>query len=201
MGFDLYNLFLKIQKSIGTPTPKVGTHLGVWRFIPSHSPTLPKTWDVTLRLPFWPAHLQAFCFGRKPKVRVATILMSNLIEAMSSYTSIVTTLQSSILNHNPINFWSSFTFSASKQNTFVCPIVNKSRKNTCISPTNNISEAKIPNGHLASSLTTFRFFTFNLWIMHSPWPSTPPTNSPQLRLDKSINPLFKPFASYLLTFF
>jgi hypothetical protein len=39
---------------------------------------------------------------------------------------------------------------------------------------------------LASSLTTFRFFTFNLWIMHS---------------DKSINPLFKPFASYLLTFF
>jgi hypothetical protein len=40
-----------------------------------------------------------------------------------------------------------------------------------------------------------------LWIMHSPSPSTPPTNSPQLRLDKSINPLFKPFASYLLTFF
>jgi hypothetical protein len=29
MGFDPYNYFLNIQKSIGTPTPKVGAHLGV----------------------------------------------------------------------------------------------------------------------------------------------------------------------------
>jgi hypothetical protein len=38
MGFDPCNLFLKIPKSIGTPTPKVGVHLGVWRF---NSHTLP----------------------------------------------------------------------------------------------------------------------------------------------------------------
>jgi len=29
MGFDPCNFFLKIWESIGTPTPKVGTHLGV----------------------------------------------------------------------------------------------------------------------------------------------------------------------------
>jgi len=40
MNFDPFNCFLKIQKSIRTPTPKVGTHLGVCGFIPSHSPTL-----------------------------------------------------------------------------------------------------------------------------------------------------------------
>jgi hypothetical protein len=37
MGFNPCNRFLKIWKSIGTPTPKVGTHLGVWGFVPSHS--------------------------------------------------------------------------------------------------------------------------------------------------------------------
>jgi len=57
MGFDLYNRFLKLQESIWTPIPKVGAHLGVWRFIPSQSPTLLGTWDVTLRLPSWLAHL------------------------------------------------------------------------------------------------------------------------------------------------
>jgi hypothetical protein len=45
MGFDPYNCSLKIWDSIGTPTPKVGVHLGVWRFIPSHSPTLPHSWE------------------------------------------------------------------------------------------------------------------------------------------------------------
>jgi hypothetical protein len=30
MGFDPCNRFVKIQESIGTPTPKVGAHLGVW---------------------------------------------------------------------------------------------------------------------------------------------------------------------------
>jgi len=42
MSFDPYNRFLKIQKSIGTPTPKVGAHLGVCGFIHSHSLTFPK---------------------------------------------------------------------------------------------------------------------------------------------------------------
>jgi hypothetical protein len=35
MSFDPCNRPLKIWKSIGTITPKVGAHLGVWGFIPS----------------------------------------------------------------------------------------------------------------------------------------------------------------------
>jgi hypothetical protein len=37
MHFDPCNCSLKIQESIGTPTPQVGVALGVWRFILSHS--------------------------------------------------------------------------------------------------------------------------------------------------------------------
>jgi hypothetical protein len=40
MGFDPYNRFMKIQKSIQNPIPQVGAHLGVWGFIPSQPPTL-----------------------------------------------------------------------------------------------------------------------------------------------------------------
>jgi len=58
MGFNPYNCSLKIWESIKTPTPKVGVHFGVWGFIPSHSPTLLKTWDVTPKLPSWPTPLQ-----------------------------------------------------------------------------------------------------------------------------------------------
>jgi hypothetical protein len=39
MSFDPYNCSLKIRESIETQTPKVGAHLGVCGFIPSHPPT------------------------------------------------------------------------------------------------------------------------------------------------------------------
>jgi hypothetical protein len=42
MSFDPCNYSLKIQESIGSQTPKVGVHLVVWGFIPSHSPTFPR---------------------------------------------------------------------------------------------------------------------------------------------------------------
>jgi hypothetical protein len=60
MGFDPYNCSLKIWESIGIPTPKVGVQLRVWGFIPSHFPTLLRAWDVTPKLPSWPAPLQTF---------------------------------------------------------------------------------------------------------------------------------------------
>jgi hypothetical protein len=47
MSFDPYDRPLKIRESIGTLTPKMGIHLGVWGFIPSHSPTFSKTINVT----------------------------------------------------------------------------------------------------------------------------------------------------------
>jgi hypothetical protein len=40
LGFDPFNYSLKIWESTGTPTPKVEAPLEVWRFIPSHFPSL-----------------------------------------------------------------------------------------------------------------------------------------------------------------
>ncbi len=56
------------RDSIGTPTPKVGGHLGVWGFIPSHSRTLPGTWDLTPMLPSWLAPLQTFALVTNPRL-------------------------------------------------------------------------------------------------------------------------------------
>jgi len=41
MNFDPCNRLLKFWKSIGTPIPKMGTHLGMCGFIPSHFRTFP----------------------------------------------------------------------------------------------------------------------------------------------------------------
>jgi len=68
MNFDLYNRPLKIWESIGTLTPKLGVHLGVWGFIPSHSLALPKAWNLTPRLHFWPALSQALALVRSPRL-------------------------------------------------------------------------------------------------------------------------------------
>jgi hypothetical protein len=54
MNFYPYNCLLKIQKSIGTPTPKSGSSLGSVGFIPSHSLALPGAWNVTARLTLGP---------------------------------------------------------------------------------------------------------------------------------------------------
>jgi hypothetical protein len=44
MNFDPSNCFLNIQKSFGTSIPKVGAHLGMCGFIPSHSSTFLGVW-------------------------------------------------------------------------------------------------------------------------------------------------------------
>jgi hypothetical protein len=53
-SFDPWSCSLKIQKSIGTPTPKMGVHLGVWRFFPSHSSALSGAWNATPGLSLGP---------------------------------------------------------------------------------------------------------------------------------------------------
>jgi hypothetical protein len=68
MGFGPCNLSLKVWKSTKIPTPKVGALLGVWGFIPSHSPTFSGAWDVTLGLPFWHAPLQALVLVISPRL-------------------------------------------------------------------------------------------------------------------------------------
>ncbi len=68
MGFDPFNYSLKIWKSIRTLIPKVGAHLGMWRLIPSHSPTLPGVWNVTLGLHIWPAPSQPLALVVSPRL-------------------------------------------------------------------------------------------------------------------------------------
>jgi hypothetical protein len=70
MGFDPCNCSLKIWESIMTPTPKMGVHLGVWRFIPSHFLALLIAWIVTPKLPSWPMPLQALALVVSPRLRL-----------------------------------------------------------------------------------------------------------------------------------
>jgi hypothetical protein len=83
MGFDPYNRSLKIQESIETPTPKVGVHLGVWRFI-SH--TLPYFQPPrSMKCDSWASFLaHTFinpCLGNKPKAKVVTLVLANHIHS------------------------------------------------------------------------------------------------------------------------
>jgi hypothetical protein len=68
MGFDPYNCALKIQESIGTPTPNMGVHLRVGGFIPSHSLALPRAYNVPPEVPSWSATLQALTLVTSPKL-------------------------------------------------------------------------------------------------------------------------------------
>jgi hypothetical protein len=71
MSFDPYNYPLKIWESIGTPTPKVGIHLGVWGFIPSHSFAFTGVWKCDSWVHSWPAPLWtvALVVNRKLRLR------------------------------------------------------------------------------------------------------------------------------------
>ncbi len=70
MGFHPCDYSMKIRESIGIPIPKMWAHLGVWRFIPSHIPTFLGTWNVTPRLHFWPALLQALGLVASPRLQL-----------------------------------------------------------------------------------------------------------------------------------
>jgi hypothetical protein len=71
ISFDLSNRFLHIQKSFGTPSPKMGTLVGVW----IHSLTffyIHGSVNVTPRLHFRPSPFHGPCLGRKTKTRIMT---------------------------------------------------------------------------------------------------------------------------------
>jgi hypothetical protein len=68
MGFDPCNRTLKIQESIGTPTPNMGVHLRVWGFIPSHSLALPRACNVPPKVPSWLTTLQALALVASPRL-------------------------------------------------------------------------------------------------------------------------------------
>jgi hypothetical protein len=75
MGFDPCNRSLKIWESIGTPTPKMGFHLGVWRFnsliLPYFQPSGSMKCDSQASL--LACVFASPCLGHEPKARVVTI--------------------------------------------------------------------------------------------------------------------------------
>jgi hypothetical protein len=73
MNFDPCNCPLKIQESIKTPIPKVGTHLGM----EVHSFTLsyiPRNMKCDSRASLLAHTFASFCLGCKAKAKVATSL-------------------------------------------------------------------------------------------------------------------------------
>jgi hypothetical protein len=76
LKFDPCNCFLKIQDSIGTPTPKVEAPLEVWGFILSHFPTLPGPCGVTPGLPSWHVTLQALALVTSPRLGLRQVTTS-----------------------------------------------------------------------------------------------------------------------------
>jgi hypothetical protein len=68
LRFDPSNRSLKFWGSTGTPSPKAGVALGVWRFTPSHFPTLLGVPDVTPGLPFGPHPCNPFALVASPKL-------------------------------------------------------------------------------------------------------------------------------------
>jgi hypothetical protein len=74
MGLDPYNCVVKIRESIGTLTPNMGVHLGVWSFIPSHS-LHSREHVMWLRVFLLACNLATPCLGHKRKAKVVTILV------------------------------------------------------------------------------------------------------------------------------
>jgi hypothetical protein len=85
MGFDPCNFALKIWKSIWSPTPNMGVHLGVWVFILSPSLAFPGTQDVTLGLLSWPATLQALALVASPRLRLRHLELQHALLPLKCY--------------------------------------------------------------------------------------------------------------------
>ncbi len=77
MNFYPCNCPLKIWESIGTPTLKMGVHLRVWGFIPSHFPTLLRAWNVIPRLHTWLAPLLALALVASPRLGLWHVINPN----------------------------------------------------------------------------------------------------------------------------
>jgi len=68
LSFDPWNCSLKFRESKGTPSPKVGVGLGVWRFTPSYSLTLsyiPRSMWCDSRASSWPTPLRLLCLDSR----------------------------------------------------------------------------------------------------------------------------------------
>ncbi len=85
MNFDPWNCSLKIRESIKILIPKVGAHLGVCGFIPSHYLTLPKAWNVTPELHSQLVPLQSLAMVANPKLRSWHCHLSLLVQNLPCF--------------------------------------------------------------------------------------------------------------------
>ncbi len=81
MGFDPCNCFLKIQESTGTPTPKMGVHLGVWVYI--------LTLSHTTKFFSWPALLQTLALVTSPRLGLQQCMGVNNEHVLSNLACII----------------------------------------------------------------------------------------------------------------
>jgi len=91
MNFYPCNCSLKIWEFVETITPKVGAHLEVWKFIPSHSPPLLGAWNVTPRLHCWPAPLQALALVTNPRLGLRHVQKKKIIHNKKIETKVMFT--------------------------------------------------------------------------------------------------------------
>jgi hypothetical protein len=89
--FDPSNRSLKFRESTETPSPKAGVALGVWRFTPSHFPTLPGVPDVTPGLPFGPHPCNPFALVASPKLGLRQLVAVAHVGFVSVDNSLETT--------------------------------------------------------------------------------------------------------------
>jgi hypothetical protein len=69
---------MKIWEFIETLIPKVGAYLGVWGFIPSHSPTH-GCMKCDFQTSILVRTLASSCLDSEPKTRVATIKITHIL--------------------------------------------------------------------------------------------------------------------------
>jgi hypothetical protein len=74
--------FWKFRSPLGTPTPKMGIHLRVWGFIPSHPFALPRAWNRVPGLPSWPAPLQAFTLVVNPALGLRQLFKCRILHLL-----------------------------------------------------------------------------------------------------------------------
>jgi len=98
------------MESIGTPTPKVGAHLRVWGFVPSHSPT-PREHEMWLLVSLLTHTLTNHCLGRKPEAKVTTTKM--LSQSLQRKTLNMWHKGASFYMPNSISTWSLKDFNIS----------------------------------------------------------------------------------------
>ncbi len=102
----------------------MGIPLGVWGFIPSHSFSLPRAWNVTPGLPSWLALLQALALVTNPKLKLWQPLWQK--PYVSFLSMFLSSFSSFIFPPLSLSMWANVL---RKKNitTFNAPIVRKRR--------------------------------------------------------------------------